>query len=267
MPNLKDKLRTLFKVLLSALPLSLQTIPAAGFLGFMVLPLLPYLLSIPFASQAPDPGLIWWEFYGIWRVDRAFFFGGIIFYLGFTIFCLSLFQWIWYRHKNLGLFMRGMYSKTRHPQFLGIIIMTFGLTVKELTINPSWGLVGVPFLTMDLSLGLSELAGLWFLQVLGYVAIALYEERQLSKKFVEFEEYKQKVPLLLPIKNPKKVPEIPFTFFLVFGICVILFLLPYDLIWFYCYTNFPTLMLVAASIVSTAVVGFGLLLCFKKLKH
>jgi hypothetical protein len=126
--NLKDKLRALFKVLLSALPLSLQTIPAVGFLGFMVMPLLPYLLGLPvgliFANQYPNPELIWYEFYGIWRIDGWVFFGGVIFYVGLTIFCLSLFQWIWYHHKNLGLFMNGLYSKTRHPQFLGIIIMT-----------------------------------------------------------------------------------------------------------------------------------------------
>jgi hypothetical protein len=137
--------------------------------------------------------------------------------------------------------------------------------VKELTISNSWGLVGISFLS-NLSLGLPELAGLWFLQGIGYVTIALYEERQLSKKFAVFEEYKQSVPLLLPMKNPKKIPEIPFMVFLIFGICVILFLLPYDLIGVYCYRNFPTLMLVAA-VVSTVVIGFGLLLYLKKRKH
>ncbi len=239
MPNLKDKLRALFKVVLSALPLSLQTIPAVGFMGMMVMPLLPYLLfAIPFASQNPNPEFIWLEFYGIWRLDGGALFGGIIFYAGFTIFCLALFQWIWYHHKNIGLFKRGLYSKTRHPQFLGIIIMTFGLTVKELTVSDSWELIRVPFLTR-LSLGVSELAGLWFLQVLGYIAIARYEERQLSKKFAEFNEYKQKVPLLLPIKNPKIVPEILFTVLLVIGICYILFLLPYELMRFYCCGYLP----------------------------
>jgi protein-S-isoprenylcysteine O-methyltransferase Ste14 len=231
--NAKDKLRALFKVLLSALPLSLQTIPAVGFMGFMVIPLLPYLLfTIPFASQAPKPAFIWEEFYGIWRLDGGVLFGGIIFYVGLTIFCLALSQWIWYHYKNLGLFKRGLYSKTRHPQFLGIIIMTFGLTVKELTVSTGWELVGVPFLT-GLGLGLLELSGLWFLQVLGYIAIARYEERRLSRKFAEFNEYKQKVPLLLPIKNPKIVPEILFTFLLVIGICVIFFLLPYDVMRLY----------------------------------
>jgi protein-S-isoprenylcysteine O-methyltransferase Ste14 len=264
----KDKLRALFKVLLSALPLSLQTIPAAGFMGFMVMPLLPYLLfAIPFASQDPNPEIIWLEFYGIWRLDNMRLFGGIIFYAGLTVFCLALFQWIWYHHKNLGLFKSGLYSKTRHPQFLGIIIMTFGLTVKELSVSTNWGLIGVPFLPEGLPLGLIGLAGLWFLQVLGYVAIALYEERQLSKKFVAFEEYKRKVPLLLPIKNPEKVPEILFTVLVVIGICHILLLLPYDLIRVYSYTNLIPVTLVVASIVSVAVVGFGLLVYFKKRKH
>jgi protein-S-isoprenylcysteine O-methyltransferase Ste14 len=239
MSNLKDKLRTLFEVLLSATPLGAQTIPAVGFMGLMVIPLLPYLLTIPFASQAPNPEFVWLEFYGIWRLDNVHLFGGIIFYVGLTIFCLALFQWIWYRHKNLGLFKGGLYSKTRHPQFLGIIIMTLGLTVKELTVSTGWELIGVPFLTGHFPLGVLELTGLWFMQVLGYVAIALYEERKLSKNFSEFKEYKQKVPLLLPIKNPRIVPEIPFTILFVVGMCVILLLLPYDLIRAYCYTYLP----------------------------
>jgi protein-S-isoprenylcysteine O-methyltransferase Ste14 len=230
--NVKDKLKALFRFLLSALPLSLQTIPAVGFMGFMVIPLLPYLLALPFSSQAANPEYLWLEFYGIWRLDDARLFGGIIFYAGLALFCLALFQWIWYRHKNLGLFKRGVYSKIRHPQFLGMIIMTFGLTVKELTISTGWELIGVPFVTR-LSLGVLELAGLWFLQVLGYVAIARCEERQLSRKFAEFEEYMQNLPLLLPIKNPKKVPETLFTVLVVIGICIILFLLPYNLIRLY----------------------------------
>lgn len=230
MVNAKDKLRTLFEALLSVLPLSAQTIPAVGFMGFMVLPLLPYLLSIPFVSQDPNPKNVWLEFYGIWRLDNSGLLGGIIFYVGLVIFCVALFQWIWYHHKRIGLFQKGFYSKVRHPQFLGIIIMTLGLTKKELTVSIGWSLIGVPFLTPSYPVGVLELTVLWFAQVLGYIAIAVYEEWKLSKTFSEFKKFTQKVPLLLPVKNPKIIPEILFTVILIVGVCVILFLLPYNLI-------------------------------------
>jgi hypothetical protein len=52
----------------------------------------------------------------------------------------------------------------------------------------------------------------------------------LSKKFTQFGDYKANVPFLLPIKNPKRVSEVLFTVLLVVGLCVLLYVLPYDLI-------------------------------------
>ena len=155
--------------------------------------------------------------------------GGIIFYSGLVVFCVSLIQWFWYRHKKEKFFTKGLYSKVRHPQFLGIILVSLGLTVGLLTIIDNWGLV-VPFLrTPNWHLGMNALIGLWFLQVLGYIAFAWVEERSLFKKFPEFKDYKQKVSLLLPIKKPKRIPEVVFTIILVLIVCAILFLLPYRL--------------------------------------
>ena len=200
--------------------LGTQTINISGFMGPMVMPLLFWVL-------APNRAYAQLELYGI-------FFGGdllsfIIFYSGVIIFCISLLQWFWYRHKKERFFTRGLYSKVRHPQFLGIIIVSLGLTMKMLTSSfGGGGLVGVPFVHESHWLGMNELIELWFLQVLGYIAFALLEERSLSKNFLEFKDYKQKVPLLLPIKKPKMIPEAVFTIMLVLVVCVILFLLPYD---------------------------------------
>ncbi len=147
------------------------------------------------------------------------------------IFCLALIQWFWYHHKKVRLFSNGLYSRVRHPQFLGIIVMSLGLTIKgSISVGHSSTVtLLVPHLP-DAHVGLSEFVGLWFLEVLGYLVFAMYEERYLSKKFSNYNEYKQKVALLLPIKNPKRIPEGIFTVLLVIGICVILFLLPYDFI-------------------------------------
>ena len=200
--------------------LGTQTINIFGFMGPMVMPLLFWVL-------APNRTYGQLELYGI-------FLGGdllslIIFYSGVIIFCISLLQWFLYRHKQERFFTRGLYSKVRHPQFLGIVIVSLGLTMKLLTSSfGGGGLVGIPFVYTSHWLGMNGLIGLWFLQVLGYIAFALLEERSLSKRFPEFKEYKQKVPMLLPIRKPKMIPEAIFTIILVLVVCVILFLLPYD---------------------------------------
>jgi hypothetical protein len=105
-------------------------------------------------------------------------------------------------------------------------VATSGLTIAVLTTFDSWGLVG--FGRPGISVGLVELVGLWFLQALGYIAFAAYEERGLSKKYAEFNNYRKNVPLLFPIKSPKRIPEVIFTILLAICICIILLLLPYD---------------------------------------
>ncbi len=225
MSNLKSKLYSFFKAVIAALIVGItQTTPIVGFYGFMIAPLLIYLVRCPTGYQ-----FVLEDVSEIFRVDGPRLFGGIIFYLGLALFCVALLQWCIYRNKNLDFFTRGLYSKIRHPQFLGIITMTFGLTVKELTIATGWGLMGIPFST-TIPVGVTELAGLWFLQVLGYIAFAVIEERGLSKKFGAYKEYQRNVPLLLPIKNPRRIPEILFTVLLIAGLCSLLFLMPYDLI-------------------------------------
>lgn len=236
MSNLRPKLYSFFKALAASLLVGItQTTPIIGFYGFMVAPLLIYLVRCPTGYQ-----FVFEDVFEIFRIDGPRLFGGIIFYLGLVVFCVALLQWFSYRNKNFGLFAIGLYSKIRHPQFLGIIIMTLGLTVKELTISTGWGLMGVPFAT-TIPVGVTELVGLWFLQVLGYIAFAVIEERGLSKKFGEYEEYRRKVPLLLPIKNPRIIPEILFTVLLIVGLCILLFLVPYDLIRVFSYRYIPVM--------------------------
>lgn len=107
--------------------------------------------------------------------------------------------------------------------------MTFGLTIKMLTISEGWGLTGVPFPSRTY-IDVFGLVGLWFLQVIGYIAFAAIEERSLTKKYAEFKQYKQNVPFLFPIKNPTRFPDAAFTVMLITGACILLLLLPYRLI-------------------------------------
>jgi hypothetical protein len=93
--------------------------------------------------------------------------------------------------------------------------------------NFGWGLIVVPFYLKSIPLGAGGLIGLWLLQVLGYLAFAYLEDRSLSGRIPEFRDYKQKVPMLLPIKSPKAIPEAAFTVMLFLAIGLVLFFLFY----------------------------------------
>jgi protein-S-isoprenylcysteine O-methyltransferase Ste14 len=153
--------------------------------------------------------------------------GQIVSCIGLAILFIAAAQWIWLRYKKTGLFTKGLYSKVRHPQFLGIITITLGLTMQML--GSGLNNYVFPFNKgHSASLGWPQLVGLWFLQFVGYITIAWYEERQLSKKFSEYKNYKEHVSFLFPVKSPKKIPEILFTVLLVAIMCVVILLLPYD---------------------------------------
>jgi len=221
--NLKNKLTVLFKALLASLiVLGTQVISVAGMLGPMVTPLLLWVLVAPYRPYAPL------ELSGIFLCYGNIL-ALIIFYSGIVIFCVSLLQWFLYRHKKHRFFTKGLYAKIRHPQFLGIILVSLGLTITLFS-DFGWSSTGV-YNYLPHHIGRNELIGLWFLQVLCYIAFAFLEEWSLSKRFSEFKEYKEKVPLILPVKNPKIIPEAVFTIMLVLIVCIILFFLPYDLFW------------------------------------
>ena len=220
--EVKGTVRRFFELLATALLLGTQTIlHAGGFIGIMTIPLLPYLYTLvqgDFSTIIPQ---IWAMFF-----LNTYTVGRIIMLIGLVVLFVAAGQWLWSHHKKRSLFKTGIYAKVRHPQFTGIIIITWGLTVMVLTNG------GVSLWLM---------VGLWFLQVLGYITIARYEEWRLTKKYSKYKEYKQTVPFLFPIKHPKKIPETLFTILIVTIICTILLSLPYPLIRVYSSMYFPTI--------------------------
>jgi len=222
--EVKGTVRRFFELLATALLLGTQTIlHAGGFIGIMTIPLLPYLYTLvqgDFSTIIPQ---IWAMFF-----LNTYTVGRIIMLIGLVVLFVAAGQWLWSHHKKRSLFKTGIYAKVRHPQFTGIIITTLGLTFMVLT--------------RDSQYTLWTMVGLWFLQVLGYITIARYEEWRLSKKYSnEHNEYKQTVPFLFSIKHPKKIPETLFTILIVTVICTILLSLPYPLIRVYSSMYFPTI--------------------------
>lgn len=216
MGNLKtgERVRHLLEAIFTALLFGTQTILNAGiFISIMSIPLLPYLFYF-LSGQHPLTAL---EFnIYVMLFAKAFWVGRAIALIGVAVLSLAATQLLWNRHKGVVLIKTGMYSVVRHPQFSGIIIITVGLTVMVLTNSTD---------------SLFQIVGLWLIQILGYIAIARYEEWCLSKKIgEEYRQYKRKVPFLFTVKCPSRIPETLFTIFIAVLLSVVLTFFPYDLI-------------------------------------
>lgn len=85
----------------------------------------------------------------------------------------------WQRiHKSKGLITDGIYARVRHPQYLGIILITLAFLIQWPTL-----------LTL----------AMWPILIVMYYRLAKREEREMEAKFAEeYREYKHRVPMFLP---------------------------------------------------------------------
>jgi protein-S-isoprenylcysteine O-methyltransferase Ste14 len=91
-----------------------------------------------------------------------------------------------------GLVTSGPYGLVRHPQYLGMILFTLGLTGMSIWIlNNTFG---IGFLSP------AQTIEVWLAELFAYVSLAYIEERHLSRIYGEaHDEYKRRVPFLVPI--------------------------------------------------------------------
>ena len=208
---LREKVRRSLEAILTAVLFGTQTILNAGWaISVMSMPLLLYLVYFLNGQAYPEREI------QVLLFSKEFMVGRIIALIGLIVLLLAGVQFLWNRAREVGLIKTGAYSAVRHPQFTGIIIVTIGLTVMVLTNG---------------GVRQQEIAGLWLIQILGYIGIARYEETYLLKQFGDdFRQYKRDVPFLFPIKCPHCIPETLFTILILALISCFLLFFPYDLI-------------------------------------
>jgi len=152
----------------------------------------------------------------VYLFASEFIVGRIIAFAGLAVLLIAAAQFLQNRSKGAGLIRAGLYSRVRHPQFMGIITITSGLTVIVLTLVTS---------------NKPQIIGLWLMQVLGYIGIARYEETHLLKKFGEsFSQYRRRRPIHVPIRSPRRIPETVFTVLIAVLICFLFLVFPFNLI-------------------------------------
>ncbi|TFF93151.1 MAG: hypothetical protein EU543_04290 [Promethearchaeota archaeon] len=163
-----------------------QYIPTASiWLGFMSMPLILYFLSDFFCFRVfiSDFAIIYFRFrYLPWNLL-------VILSGNFTLYTF-IYQLI---HRK-DLIKEGPYKIVRHPQYLGLIIMTFGLTMISLKAYP------ILFFLEETLLSYDFLVLIWIIETFAYVILAKIEDISLSKRYGEdFENYKNSVGFMFPL--------------------------------------------------------------------
>ena len=94
--------------------------------------------------------------------------------------------------RGEGLVTTGPYGLVRHPQYLGMILATLGLTGMSVWILDNT--FGIGFLNQ------AQTIAVWLAELLAYVLLACVEERHLSGIHGDaHDDYRRRVPFLVPI--------------------------------------------------------------------
>ncbi len=108
--------------------------------------------------------------------------------IGALIFVLSVFTWLKAYYNKQKVAKSWLYRISRHPQYLGWIIWSYGLMLYGPTLNnmkKTWGWQG-------------SLA--WLLSTMVIIGICLLEEIRMAEKAgAEYDQYRNKTPFLFPL--------------------------------------------------------------------
>jgi protein-S-isoprenylcysteine O-methyltransferase Ste14 len=122
-------------------------------------------------------------------LDIQRFLAEAILTLGLLIFVLGVLAWFYARFQKKGTADFWIYRFTRHPQYLGWILWSYGLMLRV-------------YLRADTPLGATNPGASlpWVISTLIIVCIALSEESRMRRQYgQEYEDYSRRAPFLLPL--------------------------------------------------------------------
>jgi len=110
--------------------------------------------------------------------------------LGITIFFFSVAEWFYSRFINHEITVSRIYRYSRHPQYLGFLIWSYGIL---LSVSP----IVYP---SDVTPPLPTL--LWLINALVVVTVALFEENELLRiQNTDYTKWREETPFMLPLPN------------------------------------------------------------------
>ena len=166
---------------------------------FMYFPLGTFLFILwdPFAISSKTEWLVTSHAFPYRGLPVALgYIGMFLIVAGITLFLTAYVHYFARRRK--GLLTAGLYSIVRHPQYLGIILATFGITLFRRPTS-AWPL---PLSGTFVYWRPMEIIA-WLTLVFTYLLLANNEEKHLQKKYgADFLSYKRRVPFILPLLPP-----------------------------------------------------------------
>ena len=200
-PGFSSRIRHTVEVIVAAFLFVLQNMPAVGpWISLMFIPL-GYYLFLYFLRYP--------EYLGhnlLILLSPKAFLGQIVTLAGFMIFLVACVQFLGKREE---IIRTGLYSVVRHPQYLGLVVMTLGLSIICIQLRSRPGVLYT-----------------WLVEVFGYVLLAWFEERHLIKEHkLKYQEYRRKTPFLFPIPSPIKIPQPIFSIIITILIVILCLLL------------------------------------------
>ncbi len=152
--------------------------------GLMSAPFLGYILLM-FTLQGGESYLFW----GITMSEC------IILILSIALFLYSVI--ILWRRKRTGLVISGPYRLVRHPQYMALMLFTAVLTSRSVWVILNTFGSGY--------LGSRETVTVWFVMVLAYIGLAIFEEHHLVRMYQEeWPDYRRRVGFLIPLITNKR---------------------------------------------------------------
>jgi len=182
-----ERIRSGFLKIAGYLVPLVQSLPA--WTGLMTLPFAGYLIMI-LTNFPANLARALAEFLVPFAIpEKTFIIVGLLILVYSTVYLIT--------KRKEGLVTSGPYRLVRHPQYVGIIILTLGLTSWSVWIlNNTFG---IGFLTP------SQTIGVWFIELFAYILLAYIEEQYLSRNYGEsFENYKRQVPFFIPFLKTKR---------------------------------------------------------------